>query len=174
MQQVVMSFNEVPECGALFSQCEKFRYILWRWWDDSGPSHHVMFVGLNPSTADETNDDPTIRRCIRFSKDWGYGGLVMMNAFAFRATDPKVMKSQENPLGPLNMASLKEQGIQASLVIAAWGAHCPEGHERKVLETIGRDVHCLGKTKAGRPKHPLYLKADSVPELFWSPDRGKA
>jgi len=75
--------------GAGFSECRAYRYALWRRWDWQGYANQVMFVGLNPSTADETEDDPTIRRCIRFAKDWGCGSLLMLNAYAWRATKPR-------------------------------------------------------------------------------------
>ena len=78
---------------ATFSECRKYRYTLWRRWDGLFASGYAMFIGLNPSTADETNDDPTIRRCIGYARDWGYGGLCMTNLFAFRATLPKNMKA---------------------------------------------------------------------------------
>ena len=134
-----------------------------------------MFIGLNPSTADEIDDDPTVRRCIRFGRDWGYNGLVMMNAYAFRATQPKVMKASLVPVGPDNDTWLRFLGHEVirgdGIIIAAWGTHCTEERERQVCEIIGRPIHCLGRTQAGRPKHPLYLKADTQPEAFWTPER---
>lgn len=153
--------------GAHFSRCRKYRYTLWRRWNFEGELRQVMFIGLNPSTADETKNDPTVRRCIRFAKDWGFDSLLMMNAFAFRATDPKVMKAQKKPVGPGNDKAFAAQSSQVELIIAAWGTHCSEDRELKICQTLNRPVHCLGKTKAGRPKHPLYLRADTKPELFW-------
>jgi len=91
---------------AKFSTCRKYRYALWRIWDDSKP--YAMIVGLNPSTADETKNDPTISRCINFSKDWGYGGLCMANLFAFRATKPSVLMSSNDPVGSANDDWLKK------------------------------------------------------------------
>lgn len=154
--------------GAEFSECRTWRYVLWRRWDWKGYANQVMFIGLNPSTADEREDDPTIRRCIRFAKDWGYGGLLMMNAFAFRATDPKDMKAAIDPIGPGNNEALAYRRTQVGLIVAAWGSHCTPEREKEVCEVIGRPIHCLGRTKDGRPKHPLYLRADTKPELFWS------
>lgn len=156
------------EKGADFSECRTWRYALWRSWDWQGFANQVMFVGLNPSTADETEDDPTIRRCIGFAKAWGYGGIIMMNAYAFRATDPKDMKAAIDPIGPENDEALSHRRKQVGLVIAAWGVHCDPERERQVCEMLGSPVMCLGKTKAGRPKHPLYLRADTKPEVFWS------
>lgn len=99
-----------------FSEDRAFRYTLWREWDvdsltgcaDDLPHGHqfAQFIGLNPSTADETRDDPTIRRCIGFAKLWGYGALCMTNLFAFRATKPRDMRQAADPIGPENMALL--------------------------------------------------------------------
>lgn len=154
--------------GAEFSSCRTYRYVLWRRWAWNGYANQVMFVGLNPSTADESEDDPTIRRCIRFAKDWGYGGLLMMNAFAFRATDPKVMKAASDPVGPANDEAFGYRRTQVGLIVAAWGTHCPVDRERAVCRAISRPIHCLGTTKSGAPKHPLYLKADTRREI-WTP-----
>lgn len=158
------------ETGAEFSDCRNYRYCLWRKWDWQGFANQVMFVGLNPSTADETEDDPTIRRCIRFAKDWGFGGLLMMNAFAFRATDPKDMKAASDPVGPANDEAFGYRRTQVGLIVAAWGVHCPPEREIAVCRAIGKQIHCLGRTKDGRPKHPLYLRADTKPEVFWTPE----
>lgn len=157
------------ERGAEFSPCRVYRYVLWRRWDWKGYGNQVMFIGLNPSTADETEDDPTIRRCIRFSRDWGYSGLLMMNAFAFRATDPKVMCAAVDPVGPGNDEAFGYRRTQVGLIVAAWGAHCSEAREQEVCRGIGRMIHCLGRTKSGRPRHPLYLSAATKPEVFWTP-----
>ena len=91
----------------IFSPCRRYRYTLWRAWDMFNPGY-VMFIGLNPSTADEVQDDPTIRRCIGYAKEWGYGAFCMTNIFAFRATDPRVMKAQADPVGPENDKWLTE------------------------------------------------------------------
>lgn len=124
-----------------------------------------MFIGLNPSTADEVNDDPTVRRCIRFAQRWGYGALCMTNIFAYRATDPNVMKTQADPVGKLNDRYLKSAAHQAGIVVAAWGTHgAHEDREEKVLGLLRGKLSCLGTTKAGHPRHPLYLRADTVPQ----------
>lgn len=153
-------FETGTSCGADFSPCRTYRYSLTRRWDDVLPN--VMFIGLNPSTADETEDDPTIRRCIGFAKDWGFGGLIMANLFAFRATDPKVMKRAADPVGPENDKWLWELYGRAKLVIAAWGndgAFLERGGE--VLAMLNHDVCQLGYTRSGQPKHPLYLRSDT-------------
>jgi hypothetical protein len=154
--------------GAEFSPCRLYRYALWREWEECCPSNRIAFVGLNPSTADEVADDPTIRRCIGFAKSWDYGGLVMLNAYAFRATDPKEMKRALEPIGPENDAKLAHYTRQCDAVIAAWGTHCSVSRAVRVCEVIGRRIDCLGKTKDGAPKHPLYLAANTRPQLFCS------
>lgn len=151
--------------NAEFSPCRTWRYTLTRVWDKSKPM--AMFVGLNPSTADEVRNDPTVRRCIGFAQDWGYGGLIMTNIFAFRATDPKVMKKAEDPVGPENDKWLIRSAEKAGLVVAAWGTHgIHMNRERLVLDLFrgweDRRLTCLGKTKAGHPKHPLYLPKDAM------------
>ena len=145
---------------ATFSPCRRYRYTLCRRWGD-GP--YAMFVGLNPSTADETTDDPTIRRCIRFARDWGYDALCMTNLFAFRATDPKMMLSEPEPVGPENDEWLFALSSDAGIVIAAWGAHGGHRHRDTAVLTMLHEVHHLGLTKVGKPRHPLYLRADSTP-----------
>jgi hypothetical protein len=145
---------------AKLSRCRKYRYALWRTWDDSLP--YVMFVGLNPSTADENTDDPTLIRCMNFAKSWGYGGVCMANLFAFRATDPLVMKAADNPVGRLNNKWLKQLAQEAGLVVAAWGN---DGvylkRSQKVVKMIP-DLYCLKMNKSGEPAHPLYQKATQI------------
>ena len=141
---------------ATFSPCRSYRYSLWREWgaDSLG---YAMFIGLNPSTADETRDDPTVRRCINFAKDWGFGALCMTNLFAFRATDPKVMQVQADPNGPENNVTLKKLARDASVVVAAWGTHGTHmGRDKEVVAMLP-GLKCLVLTKEGLPKHPLYL-----------------
>jgi hypothetical protein len=150
---------------ATLSPDRKYRYALWRTWDKSKP--YVMFIGLNPSTANETEDDPTIRRCINFARDWGFGGLCMANLFAFRATKPEDMKKSPDPVGPENNKFLVSLSGCAGKVIAAWGNHGDfVGRERQVKSLIAKQIHCLGKNSNGSPKHPLYLKKDTELILY--------
>jgi hypothetical protein len=149
----------------IFSPCRTYRYTLWRKWDMYNPTY-AMFIGLNPSTADEVQDDPTIRRCIGFAKAWGYGALCMTNAFAFRTTYPSIMKSYPFPVGPDNNHWIFEMAKEAGIVIAAWGidgAHL--GREAEIIRII-KNLHCLGTTKKGFPKHPLWLRKETVPVLY--------
>ena len=148
--------------SAIFSPCRTWRYRLERRWGE-GPL--VAFILLNPSTADETMDDPTIRRCIGYAKTWGYGGLVVGNIFALRSTDPKVLQSADDPVGPENDEHLLAIAESASVVICGWGAHgkiAGRGHEVMKLLQAHRPKY-LKMTKLGAPQHPLYLKGDLTP-----------
>lgn len=156
------------DTGALFSPCRHYRYMLWRRWD---PERDVlMVIGLNPSTADETVDDQTIRKCRGYAQRWGYGALWMLNAYAFRATDPKVMKAQgANALGPRNNEYIAQCAQVADMVVAAWGAHCEQRREREIRALVARShkpLYHLGLTKAGHPKHPLYLPGALEPQAW--------
>lgn len=148
-------------CSASFSPCRRYRYELWRRWA-TGP--YAMFIGLNPSTADETQDDPTIRRCINFAKAWGYSALCMTNLFAFRATDPRDMKAEAFPIGGHhNDLSLRSLSESAGVVIAAWGVHGTHLDRAADVVKLIPNLQCLGLSKEGHPRHPLYLKADCRP-----------
>ncbi|MEM1183680.1 MAG: DUF1643 domain-containing protein [Planctomycetota bacterium] len=159
-----MSTTELQARGATISDCARYRYSLWRRWAD-GPS--LVFIGLNPSTADADLDDPTIRRCVGFAKRDGYGGLHMLNLYAFRSTDPKRVVEAEDAVGPDNDAALRE-GTDAADVVASWGAiHWSTIRATRVLSMIDpKNLWCLGRTKHGHPRHPLYVKADRPLEPF--------
>ena len=149
---------------AVFSKNRIYRYALWRVWDNSKPK--VLFIGLNPSTADEIQDDPTIRRCIRYSKDWGYGGYIMGNIFAYRSTDPKKLLDIDDPIGPKNDYWLKKLSKEASLTIGAWGNHGKILDRGNQINNMLETLHCLKITKEGFPSHPLYLSSKLKPILF--------
>lgn len=151
----------VSHRNAAFSSDMNHRYTLWDWWDTS--KEYAMFIGLNPSTADEIKNDPTVTRCINFSKRWGYGGFCMTNMFSYRATDPKEMKSQpEWELNHLtNKFALKDISRKAGIVVACWGSHGEHlDGDSKVRRLIKKPMFCLGKTKKGLPRHPLYIKSN--------------
>lgn len=152
--------------GACFSECNTYRYTLWRIWDESKPI--VTFIGLNPSTADATNDDPTIGRCIQFAKSWGCGGIYMLNLFAYRSTDPKAMKMYNSPIGLKNDKTILDIAQKSKLVVACWGNHgshlARSGQVRKLLGEIKLSYLVLNKT--GEPKHPLYVKGGTSLKLF--------
>lgn len=151
---------------AVLSEDRVYRWTLAREWDDSLPP--LVVIGLNPSTADETEDDPTIRRCIGFARAFGCGSLRMLNLFAFRSTDPKGLRKVVDPIGPENDVWLKDACRYGSKVVAAWGAHGGYlGRDREVRRLLSGSLHHLGLTKDGHPRHPLYLKSDT-PLTLWS------
>jgi hypothetical protein len=149
---------------AAFSRCGRYRYALWREWDASRPT--VLFVALNPSTADHRRDDPTIRRCIGFSREWGFGALVVANLFAFRTPYPKLLRVERDPVGPRNDRWIGRLVDDSSLVVAAWGAN--GDYQRRASHVADRlgDCHALGVTSSGAPRHPLYVRADVRPRPF--------
>ena len=150
---------------ATFSVCRRYRYTLWRNWTDllGGGRGYAMFIGLNPSTADETENDPTIRRCISFAKSWGYDGLCMTNLFAFRATDPKVMLAESEPCGQDNDLHLLKMAKGAGIVVAAWGLPGTHMGRADEVRQLIQNLYCLKLTKGGQPGHPLYLPGDLKP-----------
>jgi hypothetical protein len=151
--------------SAVFSTCGRYRYVLRRAWNPRRPA--VLFVGLNPSTADASSDDPTIRRCVGFARDWNFGQLIMANLFAYRATQPRLLSQVDDPIGPHNDQWLGRLTRQADLIVAAWGVH--GNLLDRDAEVLGRlpKVHCLGLTQRGQPRHPLYLPAGVRPVRFW-------
>ena len=148
--------------GARFSGCRRYRHVLWRSWEPGTGS--VVFVGLNPSTADASANDPTIRRCIGFARDWGLGAMIMMNLFDARATDPAVMKRRRAPLSRTNDAVLVEHARRATLVVGAWGVHGTHrgraGAVRALLAEHRIEARCFGLTASGEPLHPLYQRRE--------------
>jgi hypothetical protein len=150
----------------IFSQCRTYRYVLWREWDAINRAY-ALFVGLNPSTADEGQDDPTIRRCVGFAKRWGYGALCVTNLFAYRATYPEAMKAHKAPVGEENDKWLRAMAKNAAIVVAAWGVDGTHLYrDRAVIPLLGKELTCLGLTKHGHPAHPLYLKNSLEPIPF--------
>lgn len=156
--------------SAFLSECKKYRYSLTRIWDESKPK--VMFVMLNPSTADGTQDDPTIRRCIGFAKSWGYGGMHVCNLFAYRATDPKELLKVDNPFGDQNIWVTRNLVDEVEIVVCAWGN---EPIIRKILKDKSPFVlidfclpkcHTLKESVNGTPMHPLYLSKELKPNKW--------
>lgn len=156
--------------GAVFSRCMRYRYVLTRRWSfDTGgvyfPPTLIAFIGLNPSTATEFEDDPTIRRLIQFAKREEVDGMIMLNLFAFRATDPRVMREQIEPEGMENRDHIVNVCRAVRRVVCCWGSH---GNHRdqgnEILELLRRVMvspSAFGLTKCGQPLHPLYLAADT-------------
>jgi hypothetical protein len=173
------------DAGAVFSKAarsypqdlarEPYRYVLWRRWDQT--KRALVVIGLNPSTATHEVDDPTIRRCMGFARSWGFGGLVMINLFAFRATDPAKLRGvapepsgRHGSVGLRNDAHLRwwtREANGAGLVLAAWGTHgafLQRGSSvARMLASKGVALHCLAVTKDGHPIHPLYQPASAQP-----------
>lgn len=146
------------ERGAEMSADGQYRYSLWRIWDSSKPL--ILFICLNPSTADATTDDPTIRRCIAFASSWGYGGLYMGNLFAFRATNPAELYKAADPVGPKNDMRLFEMAFKCQNIVFAWGTKGVLLERNKVVSSKFPNSRCICKTKAEHPGHPLYLRSD--------------
>lgn len=156
--------------GADVSEDGLYRYRLWRVWDRNLPT--VLWVMLNPSKADAELDDATIRRCIGFAKQWGflsrggeivgYGGIEVVNLFAFRATNPKELITATDPVGPENVAAIHRMvDMKPGLIVAAWGNNVPTGYEahvRTIRDALrSNNALCLGHTRAREPKHPVRL-----------------
>ena len=153
------------ERKTILSPCRTYRYQLWREWElpadetrEFGPHLGVAaFIGLNPSTADETKDDATIRKCIGFAKRWGCTALCMVNLFAYRSRNPKLLLNNPDPVGPENDDYLREVSWGAPLVIAAWGAFPQFDARARAVERLFVDLKCLGMSRGGFPRHPLML-----------------
>lgn len=146
---------------AVISDCQQYRYELKRVWDGRKPL--VLFIGLNPSTADSQTDDNTSRVCINYAKRWGYGGLLLGNLFAFRSTDQSALYSAADPVGPDNDTWLRKLQAEAEIVICAWSATGGYHNRDKVVLGFLKNPYCLTKLKSGYPGHPLYKSADLQP-----------
>ena len=155
---------------AVYSDCEQYRYALTRIWD--ADARRVMFVMLNPSKADEIANDPTVERCERRALYLGYGAFRVTNIFAWRDTDPHAMRKATSPVGPDNDQTIIEGARWADDIIAAWGAHGEHhdqgGYIRDLLFRTEMPIFHLGMTKAGHPRHPLYISYAQQPER-WHP-----
>ena len=147
--------------GAIFSDCRKYRYALWRLWDLK--KSNVMIIGLNPSTADEKSNDPTIMRCISFASSWGYGGVYVTNLFGFRATSPNELRAHQDPVGKENDLWVNEISKKVAIKVAAWGNHGKFLNRSKKFLSALDQLHCIHINKSGEPAHPLYLKRELKP-----------
>ncbi|WP_439143305.1 DUF1643 domain-containing protein [Planktotalea sp.] len=157
---------------AVYSDCERYRYSLSRVWDTAGK--HVCFVMLNPSTATEVQNDPTVERCERRARALGFGSFTVTNIFAWRDTDPRKMKAAADPIGPDNDQAILSASATADQIIAAWGthgAHLSRGAAvQTLLTTLGKPLFHLGLSKAGHPKHPLYISYTEQPQIWELPN----
>ena len=146
----------------------KYRYVLKRQWSKHNYKF-INFVLLNPSTANETTDDPTIKACIKFAQNLGYDGFYVTNLFAFRTKSPRVLKQTKNPIGNKNNEYIKKYALKSKLVVIAWGNHGNflnrENEVLKILSKI-KTLHCFATTKSGSPKHPLYINRNTKTTKF--------
>jgi hypothetical protein len=143
--------------GATYSACGLYRYRLWRRWDERGTLAWIM---LNPSTADDRgNNDATIERCERRGLAWGFGGVEIVNLFAFRSPDPAALRRAAAPIGPDNDQAILAAVAGADLILCGWGRHGTIGGRAVAVRTLlgERRLACLGLTRTGEPAHPLYL-----------------
>jgi len=156
---------------AYISDCEDYRYYLTRVWDEDLP--RVMYVLLNPSTADHTVDDQTVRKCMGFAKGWEHGSIEIVNLFAYRTKNPKVLKSvidkkgEAFAIGPKNDEYIKAAAERADLIVLGWGNNAKDFEQRRaeVLEILKeKEVKCLDITIQEQPKHPLYIKFLDIPD----------
>jgi len=168
MSAIQRSAGPLAPRSALLSPCGHYRYELRRTWDPRLPV--LRWMMLNPSTADGRLDDATVRRCIAFARAWGFGGIVIHNLFALRATKPVELRRHPDPVGTWSDAFLLAVP-PTLLTIAAWGTNGGLlGRDRRVLSLLARRgvrLHHLGPlTNAGHPRHPLYVRADARPSPF--------
>lgn len=156
---------------AVLSECGTYRYSLRRWWGATLDTFVV--IGLNPSTADARDDDPTIRRCVDFASAAGCGGLVMLNAYAYRATDPTALRNRNDAVGPHNdrFIAATIAHIHIKVVVCAWTDAVTKDRAREVLAILAdfeHEPHVFGLTKTGAPRHPLYMPRTARP-VAWTP-----
>jgi len=149
---------------AIFSDDEKYRYLLKRSW---GVGRNILFIMLNPSTADAKKNDPTVKRCCDYAKKWGFASITVCNLFGYRSTQPEALVTVENPVGVANMAYIENAMTMSDTIVAAWGNNVlPNFHMHTVYmvsekaRELGKDIFCLGINDNGQPVHPLYQKAD--------------
>jgi hypothetical protein len=152
---------------AVIDETGKYRYSLIRHWESWQPK--LLFIMLNPSTADANLDDPTIRRCIGFAKAWGFGSLEVVNLFAYRATNPEELKKCKDPIGPENDMHIQRAALQTDKIITAWGTNGTLlGRDRKVMDILySFRTYCLQMSKNGHPKHPLYIPSSCEPIRYY-------
>lgn len=152
---------------AIYSDCERYRYSLHRTW---APGDHVLFVMLNPSTATERQNDPTVERCERRARALGFGAFTVCNIFAWRDTDPRKMRAATDPVGPGNDDAITSACQSADMIICAWGTHGTHMDRGPAVEALmratARPLHHLGLTKHNHPKHPLYIAYTQQPQAW--------
>lgn len=168
-EQTELSIDEPVKAGAIFSPDKKYRYLLWRIWNNNLPK--CGFIMLNPSKADAYILDPTVSRCIGFAKQWGYGSLFVCNIFALRSTDPQELYKVDDPVGPDNDSTLLDLMKKTDFVITAWGNHgtyMDRGNTvlLTILPEYSEKMAYLGVSNHWQPLHPLYLSKDVLPVKY--------
>ena len=148
----------------IFSTDRVYRYTLVREIGDSDKT--LFFLCLNPSTADEIKNDPTVTRCIGYARDWGFGRLLVGNIFAIRSTDPKLLYKTDDPVGSENDKWIKKMAEHSDLTVGAWGNHGQLNSRSAQINKLITDINCLKITKLGEPSHPLYLSKKLKPIPF--------
>lgn len=172
-----MTHDLTIQRSASVSECRRYRWTLSRIWDPSGQLAILGWVMLNPSTADARLDDRSIRRCMKFSRAWGFGGMIVTNLFSYRATDPAELRTARDPIGARTDQALRDMVARCQAVVAAWGCEgtlsARNEKVRKALCLEGRlqwdgnfVLCCLGTTVDGHPRHPLYVPASTELELY--------
>jgi hypothetical protein len=152
--------------SAIISPCGTYRYVLTRAGDTlTAKRGKAMFLMLNPSTADATRDDPTIRRCRSFASSWRFNGITVVNLYALRSTEPAALWLHHDPVGPDNDSYLYEMAVTHCRVVCGWGANAKDDRVAAVVNLLrdaGAQLTCLGITKNGAPRHPLYVRGDQA------------
>ncbi len=158
--------SALSKAGAIIEG--SYRYCLWRIWEPA--QQRVLFIMLNPSTADQAQDDATIRRCINFARSWQAGSIEVVNLYAFRATDPATLAQAIDATGPENNAHIQRAAARAALIVCAWGAHQhAQEREREVIALLrNNNLYCLGYTRGGHPRHPLYVPASTQLQRYYA------
>ena len=157
------------EFGAELSSDGRYRYRLWRSW---GPGSRCIWIMLNPSTADASVDDPTIRKCMGFAKRWGHDGIEVVNLFALRSTNPRMLYSADDPVGPGNNEAILSAARSWSYVVCGWGNHGGlHNRSAQVVRLLRGEcvLTALCVTKQSQPGHPLYVSYENSAQ-HWQPE----
>ncbi len=160
--------NKLTPSGAIFSTDMVYRYELHRVWDNT--KGMLMYIGLNASTADATKNDPTVERCVGRAQRYGYGGMFMSNLFALRSTDPQGLHNIDDPVGPENDDHILAMAQKSDRIVCCWGElGIYKNRDQQVIDLLqdqGYGLFCLGVSRAGHPKHPLYLPNEAQMVVF--------
>ena len=174
-RQLLFKGIEETATDAVFSPCRRYRFALMRRWADGDWFGEVEggllnFIGVNGSTADELLNDPTVERMERRARSWGFGCLIVTNLFGWRSTNPKVLKTVDDPVGEQNDAAILEWAKRSKLVLCGWGLNGKlHRRDEKVMAMFAREkitTHCLRLCNDGSPEHPLYIPYSTKPKPY--------